>query len=270
MLFSLPIASVIFWLADTNAMILLYSFGLPLALSTIKPLTVNLWSHKFKSVWAICSSESGISYCCPRCSRSWLWNPKVLALMRRALPDLQQTRKRRVILDRPVCQHAFRKLLGLGAGRYSKLTRALTAGRVPLDGRCRPRADDGSNPVSSRKRSIVVEFLEELVHTVAEPMPEAAGKQKGVDGQELQPAAKFRRLRGRRPGQRFRRFPVVTDEQGKVPESQVMRLLPPGSFSDYHRLLLSKHPEERISLKLFCAVSEAFFQHLFSRLSMIY
>ncbi|CAL1153220.1 unnamed protein product [Cladocopium goreaui] len=168
---------------------------------------------------------------------------EVLALMRRALPDLQQTRKRRVILDRPVCQHAFRKLLGLGAGRYSKLTRALTAGRVPLDGRCRPRADDGSNPVSSRKRSIVVEFLEELVHTVAEPMPEAAGKQKGVDGQELQPAAKFRRLRGRRPGQRFRRFPVVTDEQGKVPESQVMRLLPPGSFSDYHRLLLSKHPE---------------------------
>ena len=180
-----------------------------------------------------------------------------MALLR-VRPDSKQTRKGRVILDRAVCQYSFRKLLGLGATRFSKLVTSVTVGRpAPLDGRCRPRADDGSNPVSALKRSLIVEILEELVHTVAEPMPEVSGKRKSVDGQELQPAAKFRRLRGKRPGQRFRRTPVVTDEQGKVPESQVMRLLPPGSYSDYHRLFLAKHPQSRVSLKLFCAASRA-------------
>ena len=170
-------------------------------------------------------------------------------------------KKERVILDRPVCQQGFRKLLGLGAGRYLKLTRAVAAGRdAPLDGRQRPRKDDGSNPGSVKKRALIVEFLEELVQTVAEAMPEASGKRKAsLDGQPLEPSMKFRRLRGKRPGKWKRvatRQPPPSDPSNPEPEvpEVPMRMLPPGSFTDYYRMLEAKFPAEQFSLKLFCAV----------------
>ena len=171
------------------------------------------------------------------------------------------TRKERVILKRPVCQQGFRKILGVGATRYSKLTKSVALGQpAPLDGRSRPRQDDGSQPGSMRKRALVLEFLEELRQTVAEAMPEASGKRKAsADGQDLHPSTKFRRLRGKKPGKWKRIATCSRSDKGPGPSKPevsepMMRLLPPGSFSDYFRLLQAKHPEEPVGFKFFCNV----------------
>ena len=185
---------------------------------------------------------------------------QVVAMMRTKLEGLENfTRKERVILKRPVCQQGFRKILGLGATRYSKLAKAIALGRpVPVDGRSRPRKDDGSQPTSMRKRALVLEFLEELRQTVAEAMPEASGKRKAsADGEALHPSTKFRRLRGKKPG-KWKRIATSskTDKGATIPEATepVMKLLPPGSFTDYFRLLEAKHPEDRVCFQFFCKV----------------
>lgn len=62
----------------------------------------------------------------------------------------------------------------------------------------------------------------------------------------------FRRHPGKRP-KRPKQFP--TPPSGQVEENlESMRVLPPGSFSDYLSMLRTRYPERRISLKLFLAV----------------
>ena len=148
------------------------------------------------------------------------------------------------LLGNPVCQRAFRKLLGIGSGRFTRLKKSVAAGMemAPLDGRRIERTKRHNTPKNVSKRAIVYDFLEELRNSISEPLPEAnqsrqdaAGGKKGL--------MSFRRHRGRRP-----RSAAASSRGG---DRSSMRLLPPGTFSDYLRVLQSRHPNTKFSLKLF-------------------
>ena len=132
----------------------------------------------------------------------------------------------------------------------------------PLDGRKVKKPLLCRNRVSIQKRSLVVNFLTELWHTVSEPMPTAnkhydvkdsklKNRKRGIDALEtggkesaaVKGKLRFRRTRGRRPSQ------VVAANRGK--DVSQLRLLPPGSYSDYLKLFHVKNPGAQISLKLF-------------------
>lgn len=93
----------------------------------------------------------------------------------------------------------------------------------------------------------MTEFLEWLYNAVSEPIPEAKGdlvnKRKAHD-EEQEPAPtvmKFRRFRGRRP-----KLERIVNRASKDPSR--LRMLPPGSYTDYLNMLRARHPTERISL----------------------
>ena len=179
-------------------------------------------------------------------------------------------RRGQLLLDRPVCSHAFRKLLNLGSNRFSRLKAAAVAGtRAPLDQRSVPQVAgfDMRNLAHLQKRELIVEYLEELWQTVSEPMPEASQnklKRKKVSAATAKKDAKrqkkpnaeakevaedvprtmqFRRHRGRRP--------KMAARWHRGADSSEMRVLPPGSFSDYLAVLRAREPHVTISLKLF-------------------
>lgn len=139
------------------------------------------------------------------------------------------------LYGKSVCANAFCKLIGIGHGRFHKLRLANKEGSVPLDGRF-VRSLKSKPP--SENRQIVHEYLEELYQCVAEPMPEVS--EPGVMRQ-----MSFRRRRGKRP--------LLASRQGKLDKKgrEHMKLLPPGTFSDYLQLLLVRYPGRKISLKLF-------------------
>ena len=158
---------------------------------------------------------------------------------------------------------------GFGAMRFAKLKKAVaTNQRAPVDLRQRPRRDDGSHRESIRKRGLIAEFLEEILHTMAEPMPEVGKKRKGLEDAVL-PDMKFRRAHGKVPSKQKRALglkvvsssskPALEALPGQAPPV-AMKLLPPGTFTDYLRLLQDKHKCERFSLKLFLKVAWFFFR----------
>ena len=54
-------------------------------------------------------------------------------------------------------------------------------------------------------------------------------------------------------------------QAGRKKDKTNLRMLPPGTYSDYLNLLKTRHPDRRISLKLFlqrCVAIEASFVHL--------
>ena len=98
---------------------------------------------------------------------------------------------------------------------------------------------------SAAKRERVTEYLNEIYHTLAESMPEL-----NPEREIRKDAVTFRSVVGKRPKHAAR------DSRGK--DKSGLRLLPPGTFTDYLRLLNSRlEPEERVSLKLFSKVSRA-------------
>lgn len=162
--------------------------------------------------------------------------------------------KNQSLLGFGVCQFAFKRLLGLGHSRFEKLRQAAKLGTgAPIDGRTLPRKLLCANPASRARRGAVVGFLTELYNTLSEPMPEANqslkrkaefGFGKG-DGPVNNHPMRFRRHRGRR------RRTAVAHHRGK--ERPMLRLLPPGTFTDYLTMFRAKHPEyHNLSLKLFC------------------
>lgn len=154
------------------------------------------------------------------------------------------------LLGLAVCQLAFKKLLGIGSSRFWKLKRAAREGVAPpVDARTHPKKLLlKSQPHALRKRAYIVEFLENLYQTLSEPMPETqAGLKEVADhGKAAASTVKemeFRRLRGKRP--------KLARVETKASKDASLRLLPPGSFSDYLKLLRAKYPTEKFSLKLF-------------------
>lgn len=180
-----------------------------------------------------------------------LLTPQVVQLLKVTPPIGSQ--KKHVLLNKEICQQAFKRLLGIGAARYSRLRASA------LNGRRLKKPLVMKRKISIRKRSLVVEYLQELYTTVSEPMPEATQSlrklrenlereveiKSSID-MVLPAKAKakpFRRSRGRRPKM------AGKIHRGKIRED--IRVLPPGSYSDYHRLFNSRHPEDKVSLKLF-------------------
>ena len=167
-------------------------------------------------------------------------------MLQQSASGARKGRKGQSLLGKPVCQTGFRRLLGLGPRRFSQLKAAVAKGSgPPVDGRRRPRALDGTNVESLRKRSLIVEFLEDIYHTLSEPMPELSAKTKAESSERPLKGLRFRRTRGKRPGKQFRK------QQLEKPDDAPMRMLPPGSFTDYLRMLNAKYPGEKFSLKLF-------------------
>lgn len=159
------------------------------------------------------------------------------------------------ILGHKVCQVAFKKILGLGSGRFARLNQAARAGlNAPEDGRTLPKKLLlVSQKRSLQKRSCVVEFLEHIYNTMSEPMPEAKDclKRKFAHEIEIEASKKpvpkkmqFRRLRGKRPK-------AARNLNRGHKDASALRVLPPGTFSEYLELLRAKYPGETFSLKLF-------------------
>ena len=142
-----------------------------------------------------------------------------------------------VILGRPVCRQAFCRLLGIGHGRFQKLKASSSKGVPLVDGRFVRKV--ASSKVHCN-RVLVHEFLEELYQTLSEPMPEAS---EATTVKNLG----FRRRKGKRPRIASRQSKMSKGDKKK----HQMRFLPPGSFTDYLHMLQARHPDHRISLKLF-------------------
>lgn len=155
------------------------------------------------------------------------------------------------LLGRPVCEVTFCKLIGIGQGRYCKLRKAVREQKLVSDGRFAVKT---RTTAAHPHRVLVVEFLQEIRATLAEPMPEVM---------EAGAAARmsFRKLRGRRP--------KLYARQNNMSRSSKkdLRLLPPGSFSDYLQLLNARvEGPKKVSLKLFSRAaplkSRAFFNRV--------
>ena len=166
------------------------------------------------------------------------------------------------VLGKPVCPTAFQRLLGIGSGRFFRLKHSVSKGEPPaVDGRfVSQKHARRKGKKHMARRALVHEFLEEIRHTLAEPMPETASYKRPTGSASASAKAEaeagpsdaaqlgFRRLRGRRPR-------LVSKEARKHDKSS-MRLLPPGTFSDYLALFHEKHTSDgvKVSLKLFISV----------------
>lgn len=155
---------------------------------------------------------------------------------------LQERRGLRLAGHR-VCQRTFRCFIGLAKSRFSRLrTAALDGEQVcPLDGRSVPK--EKSVLPHNSCRAEVVEFLEQLYHTVAEPLPEA-----GNEMLRLNLGVKSKR-RGKRPRSIFKK---ETFEKGFAPGT---KFLPPGTLGEYLEQCRSEFPSKTIGRKVFCRVS---------------
>ena len=160
--------------------------------------------------------------------------------------------RRRQLLGKPVCHHAFRLLLGIGSSRFRTLRKSAAAAQpCPVDGRFMRKkfglADSEAAQQIMAKRQQAVEFLQELYEQTAEPMPGLADKTKSGDGFK-----QFKRQKGRRP-HHFLERESRTRQASRAGRSE-MRYLPPGSFQDYHELFcawLLRKGHDAIGLRLF-------------------
>lgn len=151
-----------------------------------------------------------------------------------------QERRALRLLNHTVCQRSFRLLLGLGKRRFQRLRNGVIneEQECPVDQRFGPGAfrrfpDDGVRPA-------IVQFLQTLYHTTAEPLPEAVSSQAGVGnnpGQDegsrvkLGPQNLVRR-RGKRPRHFFKYD--AAQEKGHV---STAKFLPPVTIGDYYETL---------------------------------
>lgn len=134
-----------------------------------------------------------------------------------------------------MCKIGFLRLLSLGKGRYLTLRRAATKGAAvcPLDGRFVPRA---LSKTPSPKQQFVFDYLDNLYHTVAEPLPD-----------------------GYRNNKRPRTCGDRTDEPDL--DRTAIRQLPPGSFADYHRMCQVGYTGQgKIGYRLFARVWQTQFR----------
>ena len=163
--------------------------------------------------------------------------------------DLRQ--KRGLVLQgEHVCQRSFRMMLGLGKQRFGRLRAAVINQQedCPIDQRFLPRKYAHLPKDTVRPR--VVEFLQKLYESTAEPLPEAYSVQAPVA--VGQPQVMVRR-RGKRPRHLFK-----TDDQ--LDKSQKghkagAKFLPPGTILEYLELCRTENPDVKIGRKVFCTES---------------
>ena len=150
-------------------------------------------------------------------------------------------------MGQTVCFVGLSTLLGIGLSRARRLRQAAVRGQdCPLDGRLKKCRPTGKMILQSHKRSQVFHFLTEVYLKHSEPAPECNSAGPQAPEKKLQ----FRRAcrRGKRP-RREKKKESAKDWDEETAKG--LRMLPPGSYKDYHRLFLSKHPECVVSYKLF-------------------
>lgn len=165
-----------------------------------------------------------------------------------------------------ICSGGFRVLLGFGSSRFRRLLRCHRDGTAaPIDGRSLPKKNFHPDTEKGVNRKLIVDFLSELYHSLSEPLPEVKGQCR------VPRAIAFRRAHGKRPkkektldlaplpGARKSQKAKAQAAEGNAESAELqktLRMLPPGSFSDYLVMLRGRFPERRISLKLFTRVAE--------------
>lgn len=148
-----------------------------------------------------------------------------------------------------LCVRGCGKLLGISAKRLFKFRKAWKANQpCPLDGRL-SKVNAARRP--SKKpyvREKIFGFLTEMYVKYSEPMPDVQSRHHGPASSRCQTdkPVRFRLRKGKRPRRAKKRDPELTEES-----SHQLRLLPPGSFVDYHRMFLARHPDCRASFKMF-------------------
>ena len=147
----------------------------------------------------------------------------------------------------PICIRGCGKILGVSAKKLFKYRQLARGGHsCPLDGRTR-RAGPGSKPFKRPEaREEIFQFLTELWVKCSEPMPDLKACSEKRCQTSSTPGCRART--GKRPRQLRKRDKPGLNQK----TSHELRLLPPGSYSDYHRMFVAKHPTAKISLKLFC------------------
>lgn len=164
------------------------------------------------------------------------------ALARESPGDAAFERRSIRMFGRHLCQDAFRSLLGIGSARFRRLWHCAQHGcKPPTDGRSLKKSHSHSSGPKSANRQAIIGFLQELYITLSEPLPEAKGPVRG--DRKLA----FQRRRGRRP-----RMAAKLHRKQDTPD---MRLLPPGTFTDYLQMLRTRDGCEKNSLKLFTSAT---------------
>eukprot|EP00435_Cladocopium_sp_Y103_P037038 s3000_g9.t1 len=159
-----------------------------------------------------------------------------------------QERRALELLGHPVCQRAFRLLLGIGKHRMERLRSGVLNGEseCPIDQRFRPQKHERLSEKSVKPQ--VVEFLQKLYHTVAEPLPEAFAVDANSAGIVQGPKNVVRR-RGKRPRHLFKHDVEKKNQKGHAEDA---KFLPPGTILDYLELCRSDYPTLKIGRKTFC------------------
>lgn len=128
--------------------------------------------------------------------------------------------------------------------------RKAAAGKLeapPMDMRLIGRGKKFADRGVGYKRQRIHDYLHSLYIKVTESLPEvAAGPDTGEDDPTPEPLLRFRRPRGKRP-----RIEQKQDSKEERCAGQALRYLPPGTYSDYHKLFMSENPEMACGLKLF-------------------
>ena len=151
-----------------------------------------------------------------------------------------------------VCVRGVGKLLGVAAKKLFKYRKLARGGQsCPLDGRTR-RAGPGSKPWKRPEaREQIFQYLTELWVKCSEPMPDLQMCPEQGERRQTSATPRLKARTGKRP-RRLKKRSKPGQEQKSRHE---LRLLPPGTYSDYYRMFVAKHPLTRSSLKLFCRAS---------------
>ena len=148
-----------------------------------------------------------------------------------------------------VCQTSFRKILGLGKHRFGSLRASVLNQEqdCPRDQRFMPQKFSRLPP--SSVRPLVVEYLQRLYESTAEPLPEAFQMQTEMAATQPQGVV---RKRGKRPRHLFKSDPAA--DKGMKGHKAEAKFLPPGTILEYLELCRAEFPDAKICRKVFCAV----------------
>ena len=146
-----------------------------------------------------------------------------------------------------VCNKTWRLLLGIGKNRFQRLrSAAIKDLDCPVDERFQPKKHLYL-PKGGEIRAAIVEFLQTMYLTVAEPLPEAYA----IDAAKSAP--NLIRRRGKRPRHLYKHEPA--NPEGTKGHSADAKFLPPSTIGEILQLCRAEYPHLQIGRKLFCRVS---------------
>ena len=149
------------------------------------------------------------------------------------------------LLGHHLCVRGLAKILGVGAKKVFSYRKVAALGQpCPLDGRLAKASCQIKAPKKAHARQLIHDFLTEIYIKHSEPMPDVQGQHEGRF--QTNKALRFRVRKGKRPRKIKKRDTPLTENTAKE-----LRLLPPGNYTEYLRLFEGKHPDCKVSLKLF-------------------